>query len=59
MTKHTHGGRRPGAGRKPRTDGRTWRIIKLPLTDTELELIKSLPPDKRRRVLLRAAQAEP
>jgi len=46
------GGRRKGAGRKPRTDGRQWRIVKIPLTSDELERVKAITPDKRREILL-------
>jgi len=51
------GGRRKGAGRKPRTDGRDWHIIKIPLTDDELERILQLTPDERRGILLSHCQS--
>ena len=48
----THGGKREGAGRKPREDGRTRRLVSINLTDAELEQVKRLSPDVRREILL-------
>ena len=48
------GGARPGAGRKPRQDGRTLRIVKVALTDAEFERIKQLSTDQRREALIAA-----
>ena len=59
MTKHTHGGKRDGAGRKSRKDGRTGRLVRIPLTvDEHLDVLK-IPPDKRREILLAAITSAP
>jgi len=48
------GGKRPGAGRPPRKDGRTLVSVKVALTPAELEQIKTLTPDQRRAALIAA-----
>ena len=57
MTTLTQGGRRPGAGRKPRTDGRKRRLVSVSLTRQEYEAVKALTPDERRVVLMSAIKA--
>ena len=48
------GGRRKGAGRKARQDGRKSRLVRVMLTDEEYKLVKDLTkPDERRRILMR------
>ncbi len=54
MTKQTHGGKRPGAGRKPRKDNRAGRLVRIPLTVDEHLAVLKIPPDKRREILLTA-----
>lgn len=54
---YTHGGRRLGAGRKPRQDGRRLRVLKVALTDAEFERIRKLSTDQRREALLAAIAA--
>ena len=54
MTKHTHGGHRPGAGRKPLQDGRISRVIRVRLSDSEYQaIIENTTPDSRRKTLLK------
>lgn len=55
-TQHTHGGPRPGAGRKPRPDdGRASRLIRVYLNEDEYKLILShTDPETRRELLLSA-----
>ena len=51
------GGRRPGAGRKPRKDGRKTRVVKVALTDEEFTAIKGLlNTDSRRDALMKAIE---
>ena len=51
------GGRRPGAGRKPRKDGRKTRIVKIALTDEEFGAVKALlSTDSRRDALMKAIE---
>lgn len=53
MTKHTHGGKRPGAGRPKRTDGRISIAFKIAVTPEEAALIRDwTEPDNRRKILL-------
>lgn len=53
------GGHRPGAGRKPRKNGRRLRVLKVALTDREFELIKQkTTTDSRRLVLLDSVTLE-
>jgi hypothetical protein len=47
-----HGGRREGAGRKPRKDGRKLRLVKIALNDKEVERVLSWSTDERRVRLL-------
>ena len=53
--KNKHGGRRPGAGRKPRKDERETRVVKVALTDEEFGAVKALLNTDSRRVALMAA----
>ena len=47
------GGRREGAGRKPRLDGRKSYLIRVRLTQDEYtELTTTTTPDTRRKALL-------
>jgi len=49
----TWGGPRPGAGRPPRYDGRTSQILRVAVTDEEMQaIIEGTDPDTRREVLL-------
>ena len=41
-----------GRGRPPRRDGRTWRTIRLPLSDKEWGRVKRLNGDGKMAVLL-------
>ena len=50
------GGARKGAGRPPRTDGRTKRWVIVQATDAEQEAILSLTTDERREALLDKAR---
>lgn len=50
----TRGGKRKNAGRPPRPDGRTWRSVKVPLTDAEFLSVKAMLPDERRVALMAA-----
>ena len=54
LPKNTHGGRRAGAGRKPRQDARKSLIIRVALTDHEHLQVLTLTPDQRRKALLAA-----
>jgi hypothetical protein len=47
-----HGGRREGAGRKPRKDGRKLRLVKIALNDKETVRVLSWSTDERRVRLL-------
>lgn len=51
-----HGGRRDGAGRKPRSEPQ--KLIAVRATDEELVEIQSLDTRERARVLLQAAQLQ-
>ena len=52
------GGKREGAGRKPRQDGRKSRLVRVMLTDQEYEHIKAFTkPDQRREILIAAIEA--
>ena len=56
MTK-SHGGPRPGAGRKPRRDGRTSYSIRVWLYSSEYEeILDETTPDDRRAILINAAR---
>ena len=50
------GGARKGAGRPPRTDGRTKRVVIIVATDAEQSAILSLSTDERREALLAKAR---
>lgn len=56
MTKNTHGGKRPGAGRKPRKDSRHGRLVRIWLTDQEHIDVLTLSTDERREALLQAVK---
>jgi hypothetical protein len=47
-----HGGKREGAGRKPRTDGRKRRLVSVNLTDEEYSQVMGLDIEKRREQLM-------
>jgi len=52
---YTHGGKRPGSGRKPRTDSRKSHLIRVALTDAEYKrVIEDTTPDSRRELLLKS-----
>jgi hypothetical protein len=55
---HTHGGARPGAGRKPRKDTRAGRLVRIWLTDQEHLDVLTLSTDERREALLKAAKSK-
>jgi hypothetical protein len=59
MMQNTHGGARPGAGRKPRKDTRAGRLVRIWLTDDEHEAVLTLSTDERREALLAAVKSKP
>jgi hypothetical protein len=52
------GGKRKGAGRKPRQDNRAGRLVRIPLTIEEHLAVLRIPPDKRREILLSFKEAK-
>lgn len=48
----SHGGKRQGAGRPPRKDGRKLRLVKVALNDAEAEQVLAMSTDKRREKLI-------
>jgi len=49
----THGGKRAGAGRKPRTDGRQRGLVRVNLTAEEHRaLVENTDPDERRKRIM-------
>ena len=46
------GGKREGAGRPKRTDGRSGKLYQVTVNETEAALILDLTPDERRKALL-------